>query len=155
MLEQQERSRPRKGTQHLPQPGCDQAQSLTLCACREGAGMQHEPGQPQRLGACVLLFERGLRLRAQRRCGSGKVDEIAVVRHHRLDTALRDAAAEQDDLVGRQRPGAPLARGLGEDLQRFAAAGDSAIDGTRQATGDREMSPEAGHQSPNTSAAKR
>jgi hypothetical protein len=53
------------------------------------------------------------------------------VRDDRVNAALGDAAAEQHDLVVRQRAGAPLAGGLREDLQRLALRGDRAIDRAR------------------------
>ena len=82
-----------------------------------------------------------MRLLAQRRRRGGEVDQIAVVRDDRVDAGLVDAPPEQRDLVLGQDAGAPLAGGLGEDLQRLAARarprGRRRAAGRRRSTGGR------------------
>ena len=105
------------------------------------AGMQHHAEQAERLGAIELVAHRLERLAAERGVAGGEIDQIAAVRHHWRDARRLDASAELADFLRRQRPAAPLAGILREDLQRLAAMDDGALDRPRQTAGDRHVGP--------------
>src|SRR6476469_7484774 len=104
--------------------------------------MHHQSVETERLGAVELLDQTEYRLAAKRRIRPRDIDQIAVVRQDRTDLGLANAAAEERDLLRWQFTRAPLAAGLGEDLQRAAAAGFRAVDRARQAAVDRQMRAE-------------
>jgi len=107
--------------------------------------LNHDTEQAERFRAIELVDERGHRLFAQDGKGRGEVDQVAGVRHHRRDAALFDALAEQPHFGSVERLAAPLTRILGEDLQRFAAVHDGALDGLRDAARDRHVGADAQH----------
>jgi hypothetical protein len=102
----------------------------------ERARVHHQALQPEGIRAIVLFEQRGERLLPQCRRRRRDVDQVAVVRDHRMDAGVRHPAPEQDDLILRDHAGPPLTRGLGEDLQRLTAAGHRAIDRPRQSPAD-------------------
>ena len=107
--------------------------------------MQDDAREAQCVGAVELARERRDRAPAKVGIGRSQVDEVAGVRHDRLDAELGGVGTEGVHLVRRERSGTPLAGGLREDLQRVTAGGVRALDGARQAAGDRHVGAEAGH----------
>ena len=107
--------------------------------------MHDQAIEVQRRGAIELFAERANRAAPQRGVGGREIDQIAVVRDDRTDPAFADAAAKGRHFIGRQLARAPLAGGLGEDLQRLAAACLGPIDRARQAAGNRQVRTEAWH----------
>src|SRR5262245_63746233 len=97
------------------------------------------------------------------------------MRHDRPDAGRLDPGPKLAHFRRRHDAAAPLARILGEDLQRLAAMSDRTVDGARQSARDRHMRAEPRHlsfppahpappaypalpaypASPNTSASKR
>ena len=114
----------------------DQPQALLFGARRIGAGMHHQSHQSQCFRAIEFLGERRDRSHAHDRIVGGDIDQIAVVADDRTNAGCSNPAPELANLVRWQGSRAPLIRGLREDLERLAACGDRAIDGTRKAAGD-------------------
>ena len=123
-----------------PQPVAPRCRSCTSPGCMTSPSRPSASARSSSSPSAAIDCARSAGARG------GDVDQIAVVRDDRLDAGLGDAPAEQRDLVGRQRPRPPLPRRLGEDLQRLAPRRHGAIDGARQAAGDRQMGAEPRHQ---------
>ena len=107
--------------------------------------MDDDPEEPERFRAIDLVNERGNRLLPQEWKGGREVDEITGVRHNRRDTGLLDPLAEEPHLGRVERLPAPLARVLGEDLERLAAVHHRAIDGLRDTAGHGHVCADSKH----------
>jgi hypothetical protein len=107
--------------------------------------VQDHAEQPKRFGPIELVAHRLERLAAQPRVRGGQVNQVAGVRHDRCNARRLHGRAELADFLRRQHASAPLARVLGEDLQRLTAVHDRPLYRTRQSAGDRHMGSEARH----------
>jgi hypothetical protein len=97
--------------------------------------VQHHEVEAQLLGGVQLLDQRVAALVQDHRIAGAQVDEVRGVRHRRPpDGGV--FAPEHRNLVRRQRPGAPLLRRAGEDLQRLAAVRAAPGDGVPGPAGD-------------------
>jgi hypothetical protein len=134
-------SRPRPERQ--PDGIGDQPQRVGFSARRARAGVNDDAEQAQRVGALELVEEGVERLLAQLREGRRQVDQVTRVRHDGRDAGLVEAAAERSDVGRIERLSAPLAAVLAEYLQRLTAVHDGALDGVRDAAGDRHMRADA------------
>ena len=114
----------------------DETQGLVIRSRRACARVQDDAKQTERLGAIDLIHECRDRLLAQDGERRREIDQVTRVRDDRGDDGLLDAAAEQSDFGGVERLAAPLARVLGEDLQRLAFVHDRALDGLGDAARD-------------------
>ena len=102
-------------------------------------GWMTTPSSPSACARSSSSTKASIDSRAQRGIGGGEIDQVAGVRHGRRDAGLVEPPAEAPDLRGIERLAPPLVGVLGEDLQRFAAMHDGAIDGFRDAAGDGHM----------------
>ena len=107
--------------------------------------MQHDAEQAERFGAIHLVAHRVDRLLPQAGERRGEIDEIAAVREDGRNPGRRHFHPEFADFPARQRPAAPLAGVLREDLQRVAAVRDGPLDRARQAAGHRHVSAQTRH----------
>jgi hypothetical protein len=114
--------------------------------------VEHQSNEPQTSGAIELFGERRDRLSPKRRLSSGYVDEVAGVSHHGAEPRPRDRLAKRRHLRVFERAGAPLTNRLREDLQHVAAGGDGAIDRSREAPSDGQVSAEERHRVTNDRA---
>ena len=86
-----------------------------------GAWMGDEAGDVQGLAPLHLVHEGVDGLLPQLPVGGAEVQQVGVVGHHRMDPAGLLGVLEGPDVVLAQGFGRPLPRGLGEDLDGFAA----------------------------------
>src|SRR5437773_6060982 len=110
--------------------------------------MQHDAEKAERLGAIELAGHGVDGLLPQRRDRSGKVDQVARVRHDWRQATRTHLRAEFADLFGRHDAPSPLAGVLREDLKRLAAMDDRAVDRARQSSGHRHVRAEPGTTNP-------
>ena len=137
-LEQQPGTEPARSRVDLGQRCGGGVDARLSSRTQVGARMQDHEVEAQLLGAHHLLLQRVAALAQDHRIAGGEVDEVRRVRHDRPpDGGV--LAPEQRHLVRRRRPGAPLLRRAGEDLQRLAAVGPAPADGVPGPAGDRFM----------------
>ena len=139
LLEQNHRLAAAPRAQQLEERRGDEREAIGLVARGIASRVQDDAEQAERFGAIDLVAHRLDRHPAQRRQRGGEVDQVAAVRHDGVDAGRRHLRPELADLVGRQRAAAPLARVLGEDLQRLAAVRHGALHGPRQPAGHRHV----------------
>jgi hypothetical protein len=101
--------------------------------------------EAERVGAGELVDERGHRLLAQRRIGRRDVDQVAGVRHDRMQAVFGDQRPEAIDFGRFEWPSAPLVRVPGEYLEGFAAVQGRALDRARHAAGGRHVGTDPRH----------
>jgi hypothetical protein len=106
------------------------------------ARVDHDRGEPERLGAIELVGERVDRLPPLRRPGRGEVHEVARVREHRPHPGAPPGRPERADVVGRERTRRPLPVALEEDLDRVASERVATVQRERETARDRHVSAE-------------
>ena len=129
----------RRAGEKLQQAIGDEIEAGRFAAQGVAARMEHDAEQTQRFGAVDLVGHRLERLTPQRRIGGREVDQVAGMRYDRVEAGRLDLRAKLANLRRGDLAAAPLVRVLAEDLKRFAAMDDGALDRARQSSGDRHV----------------
>ena len=126
----------------------DEPEGGVFTSSRTRAWMNDDAQQAKDPGAIQLVDERRDRLRPKRRDRRREVDQVARVRHDRLDAGLVHTRSKPANLDRVERRRLPAVRVLAEDLERFAAVQLGAIDRFRHAACHRHVRADAKHSCP-------
>ena len=123
----------------------DGVESILLRPGRVRAWMHDEAIEAKQFRA-VQFFAKSLdRLRPQRRCGSGDIDQVTVMRNDRRNPGLLHPSPEQRHLVTGQFASTPLTSGLREDSAARRTGWLSRGRPHAAARGNRHVGPEEWH----------
>ena len=104
-----------------------------------GAGVGDQVRHVEYFAAFHLVDERADGTLAQSRVGRAQVEQVGIVGDHRSDAGFLPIGVELRDLVFSQRLRRPLARRLGENLNRLAGDLPAFEKGVADAAGDGHM----------------